>query len=57
MAIAVATDEPHMAANTAQENTHTSPRPPRTCPTHASAAPISALATPPRSMSVAAMTK
>ena len=55
--MAVATDDPHIAAKIVQERTQTRPRPPRTWPIHAWAATIRARATPPRSMKVAAITK
>src|SRR5437764_208421 len=57
MASAVATLEPQIAAKSVQETTVTSPSEPCRLPNHAEATSTSALATPPRRMNAAAITK
>ncbi len=57
MASAVATEEPQMAANSVHDTTVTRPRAPRMVPNQPMATSTSALATPPRRMNAAAMTK
>ena len=56
MARAVATDEPEIAANSAQETTATRPSEPLMPPSHAAETSTSACATPPRRMKAAAIT-
>ena len=56
IASAVATDEPHIAANKVQDTTVTRPSAPRICPNQPVATSTSALATPPRRMNAAAIT-
>ena len=56
MASAVATDDPDIAANNAQDTTATSPSEPLIPPSQAEDRSTSACATPPRRMNAAAMT-